>query len=49
MRQGGLSFYGSHKGEEGADADLMFQFCLPNSVFYLSIHSDRLFQKKVFQ
>ena len=30
LRQGGLSFYGSHKGDEGADTDLMFQFCLPN-------------------
>ena len=30
LRQGGLSFYGFHKGYEGADTDLMFQFCLPN-------------------
>ena len=30
LRQGGLSFYGSHKGDEGADTDLMFQFCLPS-------------------
>ena len=29
LRQGGLSFYGSQKGDEGADTDLMFQFCLP--------------------
>ena len=27
--QGGLSFYGSQKRDEGADTDLMFQFCLP--------------------
>ena len=38
MRQGCLSFYGSHKGEEGADADLMFQFCLPNSVLLINSH-----------
>ena len=25
LRQGGLSFYGSHKGDEGADTDLTFQ------------------------
>ena len=31
LRQGGLSFYGSQKGDEGADTDLMFQFCLPYS------------------
>ena len=30
LRQGGLLFYGSQKGDEGADTDLMFQFCLPN-------------------
>ena len=30
LRQGGLSFHGSHKGDEGAETDLMFQFCLPN-------------------
>ena len=30
VRQGCISFYGSHKGGEGADTDLMFQFCLPN-------------------
>ena len=30
LRQGGLSFCGSHKGDEGADTDLiMFQFCVP--------------------
>ena len=29
LRQGGLSFYGSRKGDKGADTDLMFQFCLP--------------------
>ena len=29
LRQGGLPFYGSQKGDEGADTDLMFQFCLP--------------------
>ena len=29
LRQRGLSFYGSQKGNEGADSDLMFQFCLP--------------------
>ena len=33
LRQGGLSFYGSCKGHEGADTDLMFQFCLPNWLF----------------
>ena len=27
--QEGLSFYGSQKGDEVADTDLMFQFCLP--------------------
>ena len=32
LRQGGLSFYGSQKGDEGADTDLMFQFCLPDDV-----------------
>ena len=30
LRQWGLSFYGSHKEDEGADTDLMFQSCLPN-------------------
>ena len=30
LRQGGLSFYGFQKGDEGVDTDLMFQFCLPN-------------------
>ena len=29
LRQGGLSFYGSQKGDKGADTDLIFQFCLP--------------------
>ena len=29
LRQGGLSFYESQKGDKGADRDLMFQFCLP--------------------
>ena len=29
LRHGGLSIYGSQKGDEGADTDLMFQFCLP--------------------
>ena len=29
LSQGGLSFYGSQKGDNGADTDLMFQFCLP--------------------
>ena len=29
LRQGCISFYGSHKGDEEADTDLMFQFCLP--------------------
>mgnify|MGYP001803348998 CR=1 FL=1 len=28
-RPGGISFYRSHKGNEGADTDLVFQFCLP--------------------
>ena len=32
LRQGGLSFYTSQRGDEGADTDLMFQFCLPNTV-----------------
>ena len=26
--------YGSHKGDERADTDLMFQFCLPNGWNY---------------
>ena len=26
---GSVSFYGSLKGDEGADTDLMIQFCLP--------------------
>ena len=30
LGQGGLSVYGSHKGDEKADTDLMFQFFLPN-------------------
>ena len=34
LRQGGLSFYGSQKRDEGADTDLMFQFCLPYHSFY---------------
>ena len=34
LRQGGLSFYGSQKGDEGADT--MFQFCLPNGCSLLS-------------
>ena len=40
LRQGGLSFYGSQKGDEGADTDLMFRFCLPNNsakIFLLQI------------
>ena len=37
LRQGGLSFYGSQKGDEGADTDLMFQFCLPNIIQYYNI------------
>ena len=24
-----MSFYGSHKWDDGAGTDLMFQFCLP--------------------
>ena len=30
LRQGGSSFYGSHKGDKRADTYLIFQFCLPN-------------------
>ena len=29
LRQGGLLFYGSQKGDKGTDTDLMLQFCLP--------------------
>ena len=29
LSQGGISFYGSQKRDEGADTVLMFQFCLP--------------------
>ena len=36
LRQGGLSFYESQKGNEGADTDLMFQFCLPSLSFNAS-------------
>ena len=32
--QGGLSFYGSQKRDDGADTDLMLQFCLPNYNHY---------------
>ena len=38
LRQGGLSFYGSQKGDEGADTDLMFQFCLPYSCQTAPLH-----------
>ena len=38
LRQGCLSFYGSHKGDEGADTDLMFQFCLPYSCPTAPLH-----------
>ena len=34
LRQGGLSFYGFHKWNEGADTELMFQFCLPYIHFF---------------
>ena len=29
LKQGGLSIYGSQKRDEGADIDLMYQFCWP--------------------
>ena len=38
QQQGSLSFYGSQRGDEGADTDLMFQFCLP----YVNSGSDVL-------
>ena len=38
LRQGGLSFYGSRKGDEGADTDLMFQFCLPYEIIPMKHH-----------
>ena len=34
QQQGSLSFYGSQKGDEGADTDLMIQFCLPNGLLH---------------
>ena len=34
LRQGGLSFHGSDKGDKGADTDIMFQFCLPKRKAY---------------
>ena len=35
LRQGGLSFYGSHKGDEGADTNLFFSFvCLMDTGFW---------------
>ena len=34
LRQGVLSFYWSHKGDEGADTDLVFQFRLPKLCIY---------------
>ena len=38
LKHEGFSFYGLRKSDEGADNDVMFQFCLHNTV-KMSIHS----------
>ena len=35
LRQGGISCYGSYQGDEGADTDPMFQFCLLLWIVYV--------------
>ena len=39
--QGSLSFYESHEGDEGADTDIMFQFCLPISYTQINYSNEK--------
>ena len=36
VRHEGFSFYGPRKSEEGADTDLIYNFCWPNYFYYVS-------------